>query len=240
MWSETFEAGSPLHLIVASLCLGVMAGASILGARWRRRAPLRERALRIAWIALLIPFQIASVGYWFLPGNYDITVSLPIQLCDLVVWLAPLGLLCTWRWPRTLLYFLGIGLSAWAFFAPVLRKGPASPVFWLFWIGHVQIVGTGVYVAAAMGYRPRLRDVVVATGAGVAYLAVILPFDILTGLDYGYVGRETTSVVGALGPWPLRVVLLVPLVCTVFVLLWVPWAAAARWSPASEAETADT
>lgn len=234
MWSHEFNMGSATHIVAAGLSILLMAAAALVGARWRGRAPMRERRLRITWVVLLIPFQLFSIAWWLLPANYDRTLSLPLHICDLVVWLVPIALLAEWRWPRTLVYFWGIGLSAWAFFVPVLERGPASPVFWLFWIGHIQIVGSAVYIGVAMGYRPRFRDLLIAVGAALAYVAVILPFDLLFDLDYGYVGRDTTSAVARLGDWPARVVLLVPIVTLLFAALWAPWIVLMRRESSSQ------
>jgi len=98
--------------------------------------------------------------------------------------------------------------------------------FWFFWAPHFVIVGGAVYDVAARGYRPTWRDFRVATVAGVVYAALVLPFNLLTDLNYGYVGESAPgqpSLVDALGPWPGRVGVMLTLGVVVMTLLMVPW-----------------
>jgi uncharacterized membrane protein YwaF len=88
------------------------------------------------------------------------------------------------------------------------------------------IVGGALYDVIARGYRPTCRDFLLATVSGIVYVAVILPFDIATGLNYGYVGKTAPgqpSLVDALGPWPRRVGVMVLLGVVVMAVLAAPW-----------------
>ena len=203
--TATFTMGSPLHVLSTGVCFAFMTAFAMLGRHWRRTSPNRERWLRRAWVGTLIPFQILSICWWMLPANYDRNLSLPLHICDLVVWIIPLAMFTSMRWAPAVVYFWGVGLSSAAFFVPVLRQGPESMVYWLFWISHTQIVGSGIYLIVAGGYRPRFGDVLRALAALLVYAAIIVPIDAALGLDYGYFGRETSSVASSLGPWPGRV-----------------------------------
>ena len=167
----------------------------------------------------MLAFQTYVQIWWALPANFIPDASMPLHICDVVIWLAPFALIWRRRWACTLLYFWGVGLSIAAFFYPTITEGPARIEFWLYWIGHVQIVGTGVYVAAVIGYRPQFADVCLATAALVVYSAVVLPIDVLLDLDYGYLGPHS-KIMARLGPWPWRVVWLFALQTLVFVVLW--------------------
>ena len=53
------------------------------------------------------------------------------------------------------------------------------------------------------------------------------PVDIIFDTNYGYVGPTRPSVptlIDFLGPWPLRVIWLILIGASVFVLAWAPWA----------------
>jgi len=236
-WSERFEAGTPLHILTSGTCLALIALLCMAGLRWRTRTPRRERALRIAWVGVVVPFQVFVQTWYLLPANFTVRWGLPIHICDLVVWAVPFAFFLQTRWIRTVLYFWGVGLSIQAFFMPALTHGPAEIVFWLFWIAHTHIVGSGLYVAVVLRYRPTLRDVGVAAMITAAYIAAVLPVNIWLDVDYGYVGPGR-SPGDALGPWPGRVFVLYGLEVLAFLIVWTPWAIARRRRNRSESARA--
>jgi len=226
--SVTFQPFSLQHLAAVLVAALVCTTLASYGLKLRRRpeARLNERRLRLAWATSILLGQFATVAWWMLPANYDPQSSYPLHVCDLAALLAIPGLLANVRWLRTLLYFWGIGLSTQAFITPVLTVGPESPAFWLFWIQHIQIAGSGVYLIAVLGYRPRLRDVGVISLVTVVYGILMLLINLPLGLNYGYVGAmrpEQPTLIDSLGPWPLRLVPLGVLILCVYVLLWSVW-----------------
>lgn len=226
--STHFEPFTTTHAVAAGAGVLCMAVVSLLGRRWRGTE--REIALRRAWVAFVAAGQAVSIVWWLLPANFNPARSFPLHMCDLVGLIAIPALLTERRLPRALLYFWGLGLSSQAFFTPIVREGPALFVFWLFWLSHTQIVGSAVYDVVARCYRPLLRDLTLAVVATLTYTAVMLPFDVVTGFNYGYLGRDLPgahTLMGALGPWPWRLLAVAGLVFTVFALMWLAWPAAA-------------
>lgn len=224
-WLTEFRAFSLLHLATVMVLAAAMAGSSRLGRRWKDTAP--EWRLRVGWSAFTIAWNVMALVYFFLPGVYDKRESWPLHVCDLAVWIAPAALLTQRRWLRTLLYFFGIGLSTQAFVTPVVEGGVGGIRYWLFWVGHTQIVGSAVYDVAALGYRPRWRDVLIAAGSLVAYAALVTPINLGFGVNYGYIGNlkpERPTVIDKLGAWPWRLVPMTALALGVFVLSWAVWA----------------
>lgn len=220
-WLSEFRAFGPLHLASLVVWLGLLVAVVRLGWRWRDRP--RERLLRRAiGVSILVTQSLAEV-WWKLPANFDPRESFPLHVCDLAVWAACVAMLTDWRWPRTVVYFMGLGLSTQAFLTPIVQVGPAQVRYWLFWIGHTQIVGTAVYLLVVCRYRPGLRDYLLAVGLTAAYVALILPVDLLMGWNYGYVGPsvpDAPTLLDRLGPWPGRVVLMALMVWAVFTVMW--------------------
>lgn len=239
-WSECFQAFTAHHLLVVAVCAGVMVTLVVLGRRGREAD--RESRVRRMWAWSIVAWQVPAQLWWLLPGNFVLEQSLPLQLCDLAAVLAPVALLTRKRWLISLLYFWGIGLSTQAYATPVLTEGYGHVNYWLFWVGHTQIVGSAVYAVCVMGFRPRLRDFAGSVGVGMAYIAVMFGFDAATGLNYGYVGPSqpgVRTVVDYLGPWPLRAVWLTLLGIVAQGLAYLPWAVFGRFGrgePAAEAE----
>lgn len=156
-----------------------------------------------------------------LPSRFDASQSLPLHICDIVPWIGAAALLFSIRSLRSLAYFWGIGLSVWALITPILSVGPAHLRYWLFWLGHGQIIGTAAYLVVVLKYRPRMRDLGVVAIATIVYVLAVLPVDFLFDADYGYVGRQSPTA--PLGPWPARVLIVLLAECLIFVLLILPW-----------------
>lgn len=226
---ETFTPFTLFHVVVAGLFAFTMFAAALLGRRWRGTE--RELRFRSFFCWGTIVWQAMAVVYWAWPTHFDIQESLPLHLCDVAAWVAPLALLTQRRWMRGVLYFWAIGLSTQAFFTPVLQEGLAHPKFWFFWIGHTQIVGAAIYDVVALGFRPTWRDFRSGVIANAVLFAVVMPLNLAFGLNYGYVGNlepEHPTLISRLGPWPLRVLWIVLIVHGVMLALWLVWPLADR------------
>lgn len=197
---------------------------------------LLEPNYRRALGAVGLAFAAVYHTYWLTPPRFDIDTSLPLQFCDILSVLAPVSMLLPRRLLLTLTYFGGVGLSISGLIVPVETAGPDQFRFWIFWIAHLQIVGIGLYHLIVTGYRPRARDLLIATAAGAVYAVPIIALNEIHGLvshaeawNYGYLGSGSRQPfpVSAFGPWPLRLFPMVALAVAVFTLLWLPWRLAA-------------
>lgn len=193
------------------------------GRRQRADSPIRLE-LTLAVANLL--FWISAHGWWQLPPRFDPATTLPLQLCHLTSVIASLVLLTRRHDLRAVLYFWGIGLCTQALLTPSLTDPPASIWFWAFWFQHGFIMAVVVYDLAVRRFRPTWRDYGLACAVSAAYAAAVLPLNLLLGANYGFVGNtrpDNPSIVDLLGPWPERLLIIVPLVAIVLALLMLPW-----------------
>jgi hypothetical integral membrane protein (TIGR02206 family) len=221
-WLTEFHAFGWLHALLVVLAVAATVGLCRLGIRARSSG--REWEVRTGWVVFVALWQLFGVVYWLLPANIDVRTSLPLQLCDLAGLLAPVALVA-------LLYFWAIGLSTQAFFTPIVEVGPARAHFWIFWLGHFQIVASAVYDCWVLGYRPRFRDYISVFAVNLGLLVVWLGVNGALGANYGYVGRSTPgsrTIVDALGPWPGRILWIAVIAQGAQLLAWLPWALAGR------------
>jgi hypothetical integral membrane protein (TIGR02206 family) len=223
---HTFAAFSALHggMLVA---IALACAASI---RWRRRAGDRaatriERAVGSAYLVVW-----AGTFVWLrAQPDYDATTDWPLQLCHWTAALCAVSLFVPARALRALAYFWGLALCTQALITPNLTEGPATWPFWFFWSTHALCVGAPLYDVLARGYRPAWRDYALACIAAAAYVAIVLPIDLATGWNYGFVGPsrpDVATVVDFLGPWPQRLAAIFAIAAAAMALLMLPWAAA--------------
>ena len=207
---DTFVPYSVLHAVALTICALLIATPSLIG---RTLSESAELNLRRALAAFAICYWLAYNIWWNWHG-LDPRTGLPLQICDLNGLVAPLVLLTRWRWAQATLYFWTAALTLQAFIQPALRVGPASPIFWAFWIAHTIIFASAVYDIVVLGFRPTWRDLGRAVVASAVYVAVV---------DAGRRGarrqlrlprqsggpNEVPPFVHALGPWPLRAIIVV-------------------------------
>ncbi len=224
---EHWQNFSPIHAGTV-LCFAVVWG--LLCVRGR---VLRDTPAQSAWRAVL---ALAVLGCWLfangmqlLPGHFDAAVVLPLQVCDIAGLVAAFAIWRPGGLPSAVVHFWGLGFSIQAILTPELSNGPAHLEFWTFWLPHANLTGAACYALLVERYRPGWADARVAFGCALLYLAMILPFDLLTGFNYGYVGPAkpgNASLIDFLGPWPWRVGAMMLLTALVFALLAWPWARA--------------
>ncbi|STZ73049.1 putative integral membrane protein [Mycolicibacterium fortuitum] len=87
------------------------------------------------------------------------------------------------------------------------------------------VVWAAIYLTWGRGMRPRWRDYRFAVIATLAWVAVTLAFNAITGANYGYLNRKppTASVLDVLGPWPVYLAVEVAIVLIVWALMTWPW-----------------
>ena len=228
-WALRFENFSALHLATVLFFAALWLALVVVGRRVAG-GPLAPRWR--AWLCASMALAwLAANGGQLLPSVYVASENLPLHICDIAGILAPLAL---WRRTRLLLgvlYFWGLGFSVQAIATPDLHHGPASIAFWMFWIPHANITGAAVYALVVEGFRPRWRECAQAYALALLYLALILPFDLLTGFNYGYVGPVTLpqpTLLDLLGPWPWRIGAMMAAALAGFILLQLPWAMGER------------
>lgn len=205
-WLYTFAPFSMHHLVLTFACVAI----AWIVIRYARtvRGTTAELHVRAAWALMTLGGEIGSTIVWTLPERYSRQDSWPIHLCDYAAWLAAFAMLSPMRWPKTLLFFWGLGLSTQGFFTPTVSTGVLSAEYWVFWVQHLGVVGGAVYLAAVNGYRPTRRDLGLAIWATLALVGFMVWLNMRTGTNYMYVGNslpEKPTVVDLLGPWPGRI-----------------------------------
>jgi hypothetical integral membrane protein (TIGR02206 family) len=224
---RTFYPYTRDHFIALAVTAIVTVGLSWLGVRWRGTA--RGVQLHHGWLMAVVVVQVLSLYYYIWHRGFSWETSLPLEICDLAGIVAVVALATGKRTPRLILYYWAFALTTNAFVTPILRQGPESLRYYVFWITHIVILATAVYDVVVHRFRPRAWDFAMITLVMCLYGAVVIPLDVITGFNYGFVGNaqpDTPTAVDILGPWPLRLVWMFLTVHGLFLVLTVIW-----WRP---------
>ncbi len=221
-----FSAYGLSHLVVLTL---FALGAVLLVVVGRRQTEVQARLLSRVLAVLLIAAFLVALVYKFIQPTID--TSVPLQLCDLAELAAAYALWSRRHWAFVLTYYWGLVLSSQALITPDIgtpREGaPDFPhhLFVTFFTLHVLVVWAAIYLTWGRGKRPRWRDYRFAVIATLAWVAVTLAFNAITGANYGYLNRKppTASVLDVLGPWPVYLAVEVAIVLIVWALMTWPW-----------------
>lgn len=221
-----FAAYGPSHCAVLAV---FVVGAVLLVVVGRRQTEAQARTFSRVLAVLLIAAFAVALGYKLVDPTMD--TSVPLQLCDVAELAAAYALWSQRHWAFVLTYYWGLVLSSQALITPDIgtpREGaPDFPhhLFVTFFTLHVLVVWAAIYLTWGRGMRPRWRDYRFAVIATLAWVAVTLAFNAITGANYGYLNRKppTASVLDVLGPWPVYLAVEVAIVLIVWALMTWPW-----------------
>lgn len=221
MRNTNFQLFGLTHLaIIASVPL-----IAWLLALWTRKQPTLAAPIRITAGALLLINELIWYGFkiqkgWFLfPGN------IPLQLCDLILWLTVIAMIFRAQFAFELAFFAGLIGASMAVLTPDLWEPfPTYPTVYFF-LAHCGIVICILYMLFSKTMRPLPGCLWRAMIALNIYTAVIGLFNWIFKTNYMYLCQKPTnaSLMDYFGPWPLYLVTAQLFALAFFTLLWLPF-----------------
>jgi hypothetical integral membrane protein (TIGR02206 family) len=217
----------PLHL---ALVAAIVAAAFFLSWLCAIR-PGSVKPLRFAMGFFLIADETVWLifRYWhegMRPSN------LPLQLCDVEMWITAAACLTLKPVLVELAYFGGVTGAGMAILTPDLwSPWPSYPAV-DFFVSHGVIVVAASMLVFGRVVPLRPRAVWRAFGWLQAYAAALLIVNAVTGANYMYLRLKPRhgSLLNALGPWPFYVI---AGDAVALALLWLLWLAASKPRPAN-------
>jgi hypothetical integral membrane protein (TIGR02206 family) len=202
---------------IAALAVGIVL-ILLVGRRLPRRF---DRVFAVAIVAVNVPLQIIQ----FLPGEWNLQTSLPLQLCDWAWLVAAIALWKRSRLAGTITYLWALTLSIQGVLTPDLATPYPGARWWMFWAMHLLIIWAAVYVVWGMRIRPSWRTYAQTVAITFAWLVTTFAFNVVVGTNYGYVNGKPSraSALDLLGPWPWYVAAEIAIIATVWALLVAPW-----------------
>lgn len=234
--TEGFATFGTSHLVMLAVFVMGIGPVIALGRRHRGRdsAVLVSRAYAVLIPCFTIPLQVID----FLPDNYSLHTTLPIQLCDLA-WVAAVVALWTHRpIPVALTYFWGLTLTSQGLITPALDSPFPDPKFLAYWALHLLVVWAAIFLAWGLGLPPAWREYRRVVAITAVWMVSVFCVNLALGTNYGFVNRKpgSASILDYLGPWPAYLLVEVVLVSTVWALMTLPWVrSASRERPVAPA-----
>ncbi len=219
---DGFPTFGTQHLVM----LGVFVAGVPLAARWGRAvrgtAAQRRtcRVLAVGVAAVLVPLQLLD----FLPGQYDLATTLPLQLCDLAAVAAVVALWSGNRHAVALTYYWGLLLTTQGVLTPALDSAFPSVKFLGFWALHLLVAWSAVLLTFGLRLTPTWADWVRTVLTTLVWAGGAYAFSVATGTNYGFLVRKPEgSVLDLLGPWPVYVAEMALVVLVLWALMTWPW-----------------
>ncbi len=211
-----------LGVAAVGLVPAVLVGRSRPDEAARRRT---SRVLAVVLVAVLVPLQALD----FLPGQYDVATTLPLQLCDLAAVAAVVALWTHHRYAVGLTYYWGLLLTTQGLLTPALDTAFPSVKFLGFWALHLLVVWAAVHLTWGVRLPPTWREYATTVATTLVWAGAVYLFSDATGTNYGFLVRKPAgSVLDALGRWPAYLGQLAVIVLVLWALMTVPWSLVRR------------
>jgi hypothetical integral membrane protein (TIGR02206 family) len=209
------------HLaIIAAIPLVAAALAAVV-----RRRPAAARGVRFALAAVLAVNELAWYGHALAQGWVDPPNGLPLDLCDVVVWLTVYVLVSPRPWALDLAYYLGLAGTAMAVLTPDVGAPLASYPGAKFFLGHGGVVAAVLFLVWTGALRPRPGSWWRAFLTVNAYAAFVAAVNAAYGTNYMYLREkpESGTLLDLFGPWPWYVLAAEGVALALLALLYLPF-----------------
>lgn len=214
-----------MELVIYLAPILVVGSAAVTAGWLAHRFP--EWPWRTVGVCLAVVLMTTELTWWaklFTTRPFDPATELPLQLCDITVWVTAAALL----WRRELLqhltYFWGLGGGIPAVFLPVLGAPFPGWFYFEFYLTHGSLIVAGVLMVTAFGVRIRrstmLRALVITGAVGL----VIGIVDVAIGGDYLYLVAlpPVAGSLQTLSAWPpYRLALCAVAALVMLILGWI-------------------
>jgi hypothetical integral membrane protein (TIGR02206 family) len=183
------------------------------------------------WLRVLAGVLLVDEVSWWVfllaggqPGS-TLAYSLPLQLCDVAIFIAAAGL-----WTRNQLlaevtYFWGLAGTVQALLTPDLPQHFPSYPYFQYYIAHGGVVAAALILVVGLRIRPRSWAVASVATITLAYAALVGAVDLITGADYMYLRAKPPgpTLLDVLGPWPWYIVAAGLIAFVLFAILDAPF-----------------
>lgn len=185
----------------------------------------RGRAVRLAAGIFLAVNELVWYAYRLYTEGVRFPEALPLNLCDLSLWLTVFTLLTLNRWLFDATWFVGIGGASMAVLTPDLWAPFWSYPTMYFFTAHGGVIAALIFLAWSGMARPRRRAFWRGMLVLHAWAALVGAFNLVFHTNYMYLcGKpHAPSLLDFMGPWPWYIATGDAVAFAVFGLLALPF-----------------
>jgi len=232
----------PFHPFGLAHCavLGMVPGLAAILAGVHRRNAAGGTATRIALAAVLALNSVALYLTIALHGEPLFPRHLPLELCDISVWLMVAVLVTRRPALFDIAWYWGVAGAGMALFTPNFTEN--TLFMWVqYFMSHGLIVVAALYLVWSGQMRPRLGSVARALLAANLFAFVAGTCDYVYGTNYMYLRQKppAATLLNVLGPWPWYIVACEFVGLGLFVLLYLPFRRSGRRTLGRQDESAE-
>jgi hypothetical integral membrane protein (TIGR02206 family) len=189
-----------------------------------RRSGAAARVIRLSLGAFLAINELVWYGFRYTQEGFRFPEGLPLELCDVVVWITVFACLRKSLVATEFIYFAGLGGSGMALLTPDLWAPLASYPSIYFFLAHGAVVIAAIALVFGGGIRMRARSLWRVFGLLNLYAAVVGTFNLVYHTNYFYLCEKPAnpSILDFFGPWPIYVAAGELFTLVVFGLMWLP------------------
>jgi hypothetical integral membrane protein (TIGR02206 family) len=194
--------------------------------------------------ALALIILANELGWWVWLGfqhTWSSAYALPLQLCDVVAFVAAAALWFRRPLLVELTYFWGLAGTANGLISPDLPDHFPSYLFLQYFVAHGAIVAAALLLVVGLRITPRKGAVGRVVALTLVLVAVDAAANAVTGGNYMYLRHtpDVPNLLDLMGPWPVYVVAAAGLALGLFVVLDLPFWRRRR-APAANSKPDDT
>jgi hypothetical integral membrane protein (TIGR02206 family) len=217
---QTFRLFGISHILI----LASVAGITALLVWWARTDRSVVSTLRINLAAFLLVNELVWYIHNIARGWINIPYGLPLNLCDVIVWLTIVAAFTLKPTLVELAYYWGIAGSLMAVLTPDLGVPLASYPGVYFFLAHGGVVITILFLVLTNAATPRPGSWWKALLWLNAYTILVGTFDSLFQTNYFYLREKPGSptLLDYVGPWPWYLLAGELFGVAAFWLLWLP------------------
>jgi hypothetical integral membrane protein (TIGR02206 family) len=219
--STQFQLFGLPHLVILLL---IPVTAAIL-VRWSRNNDARARNIRITLGCVILANEL--VWYWFFvrEGWFEFPYTLPLHLCDIVLWLTVYTSFTAKQWSFEFIYYWGLAGTTMALLTPDISTPALSYLTLRFFVAHGGILVAVFFLVWRKLQRPRKGSFWRAWFVVQMYAVVVGLFNYFFQTNYFFLCEKPAeaSLLNYLGPWPVYLLIGDAIALLLFWLLWLPF-----------------